>query len=219
MGHRRPVDSFRTLTVIILTDQALRYSVNYLSMLSEKQFRERAVGELSEIGKQLLSVATDRDLHRKLETDVIRLNPRLSGSDSAVLTMVRGAYTDATTMRLRRLFAFDANLSLRRLVAQMSEYPDLLHGKLTTKELSGDVGELERMAAYLKEHVDPHFSNHERTPAALATTDRELDRAIDLLIDCVKRYYWIVSDAYIDLDVSYGEDPLAVFCFAWIAKK
>lgn len=54
------------------------------------------------------------------------------------------------------------------------------------------------MAAYLKEHVDPHFTNHERTPAALATTDRELDRAIDLLIDCVKRYYWIVSDAYID---------------------
>jgi hypothetical protein len=122
-------------------------------------------------------------------------------------------------MRLRRLFAADANLSLRRLLAQISGYPDLLHDKLTAKELSSDVGELERMAAYLKEHVDPHFTNHERTPAALATTDRELDRAIDLLIDCVKRYYWIVSDACMDLDVSYSEDPLAVFRFPWIEPK
>ena len=188
-------------------------------MLNEKQFRDRAVRELREIGKQVLSLATDRDLYRRLEADVIQPNPRLSAGGSAYLSMVRGAYTDATTMRLRRLFAPDAALSLRRLLTQISEYPALLHDKLTASELSRDLAELDRVSVYLKEHVEPHFSNHERTPAALATTNRELDKAIDLLIDCMKRYYWIVSDSYIDLDVSYSEDPLAVFRFPWIEGK
>jgi hypothetical protein len=188
-------------------------------MLNERQFRDRALRELREIGKQALSLATDRDLYRKLEVDVIQHNPLLGNTSSAYVTMVRGAYTDATTMRLRRLFAPEANLSLRRLLAQISDYPEMLYNKLTSKELAGDIAELDRMAVYLKEHVDPHFSNHERTPAALASTDRELDRAIDLLIDCIKRYYWIVSDSYIDLNVSYAEDPLAVFRFPWIRTK
>lgn len=188
-------------------------------MLNEKQFRDRAVRELREIGKQVLSLATDRDLYRKLERDVIEPNALLSTNNGAYLALVRGAYTDATTMRLRRLFAPDATLSLRRLLAQIIGYPEMLHDKLTSKELAGDIADLDRMAVFLKESVDPHFSNHERTPAALASTDRELDRAINLLIDCTKRYYWIVSDAYIDLDVTYTEDPLAMFRFPWIAEK
>jgi hypothetical protein len=188
-------------------------------MLNEKQFRDRAARELTEIGKQVLGLATDRDLCRKLEAEVIQSNPRLSSSGGAYLAMVRGAYTDATTMRLRRLFAPDAALSLRRLLTQISEYPALLHDRLTAKELSGDVAELDRLSLYLKEQVEPHFTNHERTPAALATTNRELDKAIDLLLDCMKRYYWIVSDSYIDLDVTYSDDPLAVFRFAWLEAK
>lgn len=188
-------------------------------MLNEKQFRDRAIRELREIGKQVLALATDRDLYRKLEAEVIQPNPQLSKNMSPYLAMLRGAYTDATTMRLRRVFALDANLSLRRLVTQLSDYSEMLHGKLTAKELSGDIAELERVSVYLKERVDPHFSIHERTPAALATTDRELDRAIDLLIDCIRRYYWIVSDSYIDLDVSYNEDPLQVFRSAWIESS
>src|ERR1017187_5078399 len=108
-------------------------------MLNEKQFRDRAVRELREIGKQVLSLASDRDLYRRLEVDIIQANPRLSTSGAAYLAMVRGAYTDATTMRLRRLFAPDAALSLRRLLIQISEYPALLHDKLTEKELAGDL--------------------------------------------------------------------------------
>ena len=188
-------------------------------MLNEKQFCDRAVRELREIGKQILSLATDRDLYQKVEAEVIQSNPRLSAGGSAYLSMVRGAYTDATTMRLRRLFAPDAALSLRRLLTQISEYPALLHDKLTSKELSWDLAEFERVSLYLKEQIEPHFSNHERTPAALATTNRELDKAIDLLIDCVKRYYWIVSDSYIDLNVSYSEDPLDVFRAPWLESK
>lgn len=188
-------------------------------MLNQKQFSERTVPELREIAKQVLSLATDRDLYRKVESDIIQPNSRLSANGSAYVSMVRGAYTDATTMRLRRLFAPDANLSLRRLVSQMSEYPELLHDKLTAKEQSKDLADLDQMSVYLKEHVDPHFSDRERTPAALATTNRQLDKAIDLLLECVKRYYWIVADAYIDLDVAYNEDPLAVFRFPWMEEK
>jgi hypothetical protein len=185
-------------------------------MLSKKQFCDRAVRELRAIGKQVQSLATDRDLYRKFEAEVVPFNPRLAGNSAAFIAMVRGAYTDATTMRLRRLFASDANLSVRRLLTQISEYPELLNDKLTAKELSSDLAEFDRTAAYLKERIDPHFSSHERTPAAVATATRELDHAIDFLVDCVKRYYWIVSESYIELDVNHAEDPLAVFRFAWL---
>ncbi len=72
-------------------------------MLSEKQFRERAKVELREIGKQVASLAADRDIYRKLEGDVIAANPRLESSRSPFLVMVRGAYTDAMAIRVLRL--------------------------------------------------------------------------------------------------------------------
>lgn len=188
-------------------------------MLNEKQFRDRAIREFREIGKQVQSLTTDRDLYRKLESDVIAANANLADSSSPYLLMIRGAYTDATTMRLRRLFAPDANLSLRRLVGQIADYPEMLHDKVTNKELSADIAELDRLATVLKEKLDPHFSAHERTPAALTTANRELDRAIDLLADCVKRYYWIVADAYIEVGPVFEDDPLTVFRSAWIESK
>jgi hypothetical protein len=188
-------------------------------MLNEKQFRDRATRELREIGKQVLSLATDRDLFQKLEADVIQRNSSLSAGSNPYLSMWRGAYTDATAMRLRRLFAPEANLSLRRLVTQVSDYPEMLHDKLTAKELSNDLADLDRMSVYLKQHVDPHFTDHERTTAALARTTRQLDQALDLLIDCTKRYYWIVADSYIELDVAYSEDPLTVFRAPWLEEK
>jgi hypothetical protein len=188
-------------------------------MLNEKQFRNRAERELREIGKQVQCLAMDRDLYRKLEGEIIPCNPRLADNSAAFLGMLRGAYTDATTMRLRRLLAPDANLSMRRLLTQLSEYPELLHDKLTGKELSADLAELEKTTTQLKEHIDPHFSSHERTPAALAAANRQLDRAIDLLLECVGRYYWIVSGSHIDVNVSYSEDPFAVFRFPWIESK
>ena len=188
-------------------------------MLNEKQFRDRAVRELREIGKQVQSLVTDRALYNKMESEVIATNPELADSSNPYLLMLRGAYTDATTMRLRRLFAPDANLSLRRLITQVGEYPNLLHDKLTGKELSTDAAEFDRLAAVLKEKVDPHFSAHERTPAALATANRELDRAINLLADFVKRYYWIAADAYIDVEAAAVDDALAIFRAPWIEAK
>jgi hypothetical protein len=76
-------------------------------MLNEKQFRDRATRELREIGKLVQALATDRVLYRKLESDVIAANSELAQSSNPYLFMIRGSYTDATTMRLRRLFAPD----------------------------------------------------------------------------------------------------------------
>ena len=188
-------------------------------MLNEKQFRDRAARELREIGKQVQSLVTDRALYQKLQSDVMATNPQLADSSNPYLLMLRGAYTDATTMRLRRLFAPDANLSLRRIVAQVADYPAMLHDKLTGKELAADSAQFDSLATVLKEKVDPHFCAHERTPAALASADRELDRAIDMLADCVKRYYWIIADAYLDVEASGVDDALAIFRAPWIETK
>lgn len=185
-------------------------------MLNEKQFRERAIRELREIGKQLQSLVNDRELYRKLETNVISSNPELADSGNLYLDFVRGSYTDATTMRLRRMLAPDATLSLRRLITQASEHPEMLHDKLTGKELAADLAEMDNLHTVLKERIDPHFSGHERTPAGLESANRELNRAIDHLSDCVKRYYWIVADAYIDVEPSGADEALAIFRSPWI---
>lgn len=218
-GRRGFVAQFIPRLVTCITEAILIRSLNYWLMLTKKQFRERAIRELREIGKQVQALATDRALMRRLESDVIAANPELANSTSPYLLMLRGAYTDATTMRLRRLHAPDANISLRRLVAQISDYPEMLHEKLTSKELGGDLAEFDKQGQYLKQHIDPHFAAHERTPAALAAVNRELDRAIDHLADCVKRYYWIVADAYIDVEPSVADGALSVFHFAWIEAK
>jgi hypothetical protein len=188
-------------------------------MLNQKQFCDRATRELREIGTQLQVLLADRDLYRKLEAEVLAPNSSLTSSNNPYLPMIRAAYTDATTMRLRRLYALDANLSLRRLLAQFSEYPELLHDRLTGKELAADIADVDKLGTVLKEKLEPHFSPRERTSAALDATNRELDRAIDLLADCAKRYYWIVSDSYLDLGFAEAGDPLAIFHTPWIEPK
>lgn len=199
-----------------LTDVPGMPRLDFLLMLNEKQFRERALRELRQVGSQVQGLATDRDLYRKIETEVVGANPELAGNNNLFLDLVRGTYTDATTMRLRRLLAPDANLSLRRIVVQLGDYPELLHQKVTARELADDAAELDKLSAYVKEHVEPHFSPHERTPGALASTNRELDRTTDRFVDLLKKYYWIVADGYLDLEVKYAGDPLAVLRSAWI---
>ncbi len=189
-------------------------------MLSEKQFRERATVELREIGKQVASLAMDRDLYRKLEREVIAQNPRLQGSRNPFLDMVRGAYADAMTVRVLRLLdAESRGLSLRRVLAQIAEYPQLLHDKVGDREFANDSASLDGAAANLKAVMDPHFSHHERTPSALAATHRALDEAIDAMITTLKTYYWVVAEGHLDLEPRYAEDPLAIFRFAWVEGK
>jgi len=186
-------------------------------MLSEKQFRERATVELREIGRQVASLATDRDIYRKLESDVIANNPRLEASRSGFLSMVRGAYADAMAVRVLGLLdAAGSGLSLRRVLAQIGEHPQLLHDKVGDREFAHDGAALERAGENLREAWDPSFSPRERTPSALAATHRALDEAIDTMIATLKTYYWVVAEGHLDLEPSYAEDPLAIFRFAWM---
>ncbi len=189
-------------------------------MVIEKQFRERARSELREIRNQVLSLARDRDIYWKLERDVIERNPELHGVRNAFLDMVRAAYADAMATRVLRLLDADnTDLSLRRVLTQLEEYPHLLHDKVSKREFADDRAELDRAAANLKQVLNPHFGHHERTLSALASTHRELDQAIDAIISTLKTYYWIVADAYLDFEVSYPEDPLAIFQFPWIKPE
>ncbi len=119
-------------------------------------------------------------------------------------------------MRLRRLLAPEANLSLRRTIVQLGGYPDLFHDKVNARELADDAAALDKMAAHLKEEVEPHFLSRERTPGALAPTLRELDRALDLLTELLKKYYWVLCDGYLEVEPQLSGDPLAVFRKAWV---
>jgi hypothetical protein len=179
-------------------------------MISEKQFGERAARELREIGNQVQGMVTDRELYRRLEAEVLQATPELAGGHPFP-GMVRGAYADATTMRLRRLLATEASLSLRRVIDQLIDYPDLLHQKVNTRELAEDAIELDKMAACLKEQVEPHFLPRERTLGALAPTLRDLDRALDLVSSQLKKYYWVVCEGHLDLDAKLSGDMLEVF--------
>ena len=185
-------------------------------MLSEKQFRERARTELWQIGEQLKALAADRDVYWKLEREIVERNPQLKHGRSAFLDMLRGCYVDAMTARVLRLLQpADADASLPRILEQLTQYPDLLHGKLSQREFADDRKGLQQAVVNLKRAAVPRAGHHERTLSALATAHRELDAALDLMISNVKTYYWIVSDGYIDLDVIHGEDPMAIFQFAW----
>jgi multidrug resistance efflux pump len=189
-------------------------------MLSEKQFRERARSELREIRNQVLSLARDRDIYWKLEREVIQPNPQLHGARNAFLDMVRAAYADAMASRVLRLLDADnTDLSLQRVLTQLEDYPHLLHDKVSEREFANDRARLDRAASSLKQVLNPHFGNHERTLSALASTHRELEQAIDAIISTLKTYYWIVAEAYLDFEVSYPEDPLGIFRFAWIKPE
>jgi hypothetical protein len=187
-------------------------------MVSEKQFRERTKVELREIGKQVASLATDRDVYHKLDVEVIAKNPRLQNSRSAFLDMLRGAYTDAMAIRVARLTDADntIGLNLPRVLAQIGERPELLHDKVGNREFANDCAALERAGEKVKEVWDPHASH--RTPSALAATHRALDDALDLMISTLKTYYWVVAEGHLDLEPSYGEDPLEIFRFAWMER-
>ncbi len=185
-------------------------------MLSEKQFRERAKGELRHIGDQVVSLITDRDVYSKLENEVVEANPQLRDRQSAFLDMLRGNYTDAMTARTLRLLGGDeSDVSLPRVLAQLADYPQLLHDKITEREFAGDCAALLQAESDLKLVCGPRFAHHERTVSALAPAHRQLNRAIDLLSATVKTYYWILAASYIDLEVKPTEEAMAIFRFAW----
>jgi hypothetical protein len=184
-------------------------------MLTEKQFRERAKTELRQIGDQLLGMATDRDIYRKLEQEIIQNNPQLHGARSPLLDMLRGCYADAMAARALRLLDADVAPSLPQVLTALAQHAQIMHDRVTEREFADDRAALQLAVINLQRLMAPHIAHHERTLPALASLQRELDNTLDRMIETVKTYYWIVCDCYLELDVKHAGDPLAVFQFAW----
>ena len=183
-------------------------------MLNEKQFRDRTARELRAIANQVQGMITDRELYRRLETmerEMEHANSELAANRDALLDLLRGAYVDATTMRLRRLLAHEASLSIRRTIVHFADYPDLMHDKINQREIAEDASRLDDTASCLKEQIEPHFVAHERTAGALAPALGELHRALDLVTDILKKYYWVVCEGHLDLEPKISGDPVAMF--------
>ena len=189
-------------------------------MLSEKQFCERARTELRQIGEQVRSLATDRDVYWKVEHEIVGQNPQLHDRHSVFLDLLRGAYADAVSARLLRLLdRTDDGSSFLQVLSQLADYPQLLHDKITDRELANDRQALERAASDLKQVSHSHLAHLERRLSALAAVHRAQDTTIDLLTSTLKTYYWIIAGNYLPLDVEYAEDPLAIFRFAWAGRE
>jgi hypothetical protein len=185
-------------------------------MLTKKQFRDRARTELRQIAGQLKGLATDRDVYCRMEDEIVAHNPQLKNHRSAFLDMVRGCYADAMTMRVVRLLEpAEGDPSLERILTQLADYPELLHDRISEQEFADDRAALKQAAANLKNVTLPRAAHHERTTSALASTHRELDAALDLMLSTIKTYYWIANDSYIDVEVKDGEDSMSIFQFAW----
>ena len=184
-------------------------------MLSEKQFRERAKTELRQIGDQLLSLATDRDIYQRFERDIVQNNPQLQVARCEFIDMLRGCYADAMAARALRLLDADVAPSLPQVLTALAQHEQIMDDKITEREFTQDRTALQQAFVNLQRAMVPHTAHHERTLPALASLHRELDVALDLMIESAKTYYWIVSDSYMQLDVKYSGDPLSVFQFAW----
>ncbi len=184
-------------------------------MLSEKQFRERAKTELRQIGEQLLGLAVDQDIYAKFEREIVQNNRQLQGTRSEFIDMLRGCYADAMAARVLRLLNGDGGLSLPGVLTALAQHEQIMHDKITEREFTRDRAALQQAFVNIQRAMVPHTAHHERTLPALASLHRELDAALDLLFETAKTYYWIVADSYMQLDVKYVGDPLAVFQFAW----
>ena len=191
-----------------------------MTALSSKNFLERALHELREIRNEVIDLATDYDIYWKVQRDVIQRNPRLLMIRSAFFDMVNDAYAHSAAMRVRRLVDKDnRTISLRGLLNDLSKYPELLKGRVSEVELAADSKELDQATSKVKDYVDQFVAHHDRSPVATAPIHRELNAAIELLIRLLKKYYGVLAGSDIDVVVSYLEDPLTIFRFAWIETK
>jgi hypothetical protein len=129
--------------------------------------------------------------------------------------MLRGCYADAMAARALRLLGADVAPSLPGVLTALAQHAQIMHDKVSEREFADDRAALQQAVVNLQRVMVPRAAHYERTLAALASLQRELDIVLDRMIETVKTYYWIVSDSYIELDVKHSGDPLAVFMFPW----
>jgi hypothetical protein len=191
-----------------------------MTALSNKNFLDRALVELREIRNEIIDLATDYDIYWKVQREVIQRNPRLLTIRSALFDMLNDAYAHSAAMRVRRLVDKDnRTISLRGLLKELSKYPDLSKGRVSADELAADINELDQGTSKVKDYVDQFIAHRDRSPVATAPIHRELNAAIELLIRLLRKYYGVLAGSDINVVVSYLEDPLTIFRFAWIDAK
>ena len=188
-----------------------------MNTLSSEDFLEWFRHELSEIRDEVICLATDYAIYWKVQREVIQRNTRLLTIRSAFFDMLNDAYAHSAAMRVRSLVDEDSRtISLRRLLKELSKYADLLRGQVSEAELAEDSYKLDRATSKVKGYVDQFIAHHDGSPVATAPIHRDLDAAIELLKRLLKKYYGVLAGSDIDVVVSYLEDPLTIFRFAWI---
>ena len=100
--------------------------------MNSSDFRAHAAQELVEIRNEVLSLATDRDVYWRVQREVIQKNARLLTTSSPFFDMLNDAYAHSTASRVRRLVDNDSRtVSLRRLMEQLADHPEVLAGKMS----------------------------------------------------------------------------------------
>lgn len=189
-------------------------------MMTEKQFRERARADLRKVQNQVLSLLADRDIYLKFEREVVEPNQRLNGARHPLLDMIRANYVDAMSARvLHLLHGGDGRPSLAGVLMQLEDYPHLRLDRVSDREFIADSAKLGQLAVNLMNACDDRSGHHERTLPALASIHRELNAAIDGLVEAFKTYYWVIADGYVELEVKYAGDPLEIFLAPWLALR
>jgi hypothetical protein len=118
---------------------------------------------------------------------------------------------------VRRLVDRDGRtVSLRRLIEQLRQYPELLQGNISLRDLKCDVSELDDTCKKVKDYVDQFVAHHDRNGSIPVPTHRELNEAIDMLIAKFKKYHVVLFHFDTEVVVRYLDNPLSIFSFAWI---
>jgi AbiU2 len=153
----------------------------------------------------------------RVQREVIQKNARLLTTRSPFFDMLNDSYAHATASRVRRLVDHDSRtVSLRRLIEQLADYPDLLAGKMSADDLKNDLAELDTTCKKVKDYVNQFVAHHERNSCVPVPTHRDLNEAVDTLVAKFRKYYGLINNADIDVAVGYLEDTLSIFRFPWI---
>lgn len=197
--------------------------------MSTADFKQKALKDLRIIRDEILDLATDSDIFCKFQKEVMQRNARLLKIRSPFIDMLNRSYVHATAARIRRLTDRHKDcISVAKLLEELQNHPVLLKRQLgvenmvnrvSREELEQDLMGLDAACCPVTDYVDKHVAHHDKRQRSALPKHRDVNAAIDKLIEIFKKYYALLNGADTDVVVSYLEGPLAVFRFAWLPEK
>jgi hypothetical protein len=179
--------------------------------------RRQVIRDLNELWSEIMELATDRDIYWKVQHEVIQKNARLLSMRSAFFDIMNNAYAHSMASRVRRLVdRRQRTLSLRTLIEWVMKKPDLWHGKFTLQDLKTDLVVLDKTCTKVKRYVDQFIAHHDRSSSAAVPTHKDLNNAVDKIVDVFRRYHVLLTGSDIEPVLQYLEHPLAIFTFPWL---